>query len=70
MTTTTETEETPLLLTATLNGITGYLLVELTGQHYRYGVTLENAKATSFRSAAAAARHARRATAAGLTVTI
>ncbi|QGJ95235.1 hypothetical protein QDA11_gp15 [Microbacterium phage Jayden] len=53
---------------ATYKGETGYLTVRTANGHYRYGVTMDDSKATLFTPGASAERHAARAEKAGLKV--
>jgi len=53
---------------ATLKGETGYLVVRTAQGHYRYGVTLDEKKATLFKPGSSAERHAARAEKAGIKV--
>ncbi|AWY06022.1 hypothetical protein SEA_ROBSFEET_15 [Microbacterium phage RobsFeet] len=53
---------------ATLKGETGYLTVRTANGHYRYGVTMDEAKATLFKPGGSADRHAKRAEAAGIKI--
>ncbi len=53
---------------ATYKGETGYLTVRTSNGHYRYGVTMDESKATLFKPGGSYARHAARAEKAGLKV--
>lgn len=53
---------------ATYKGETGYLSLRISNGQYRYGVTLDESKATRFSPGASAQRHAARAEKAGLKV--
>ncbi|AXH70128.1 hypothetical protein HOT74_gp16 [Microbacterium phage KaiHaiDragon] len=53
---------------ATVKGETGYLTVRTANGHYRYGVTLDETKATLFKPGGSADRHAKRAEAAGIKI--
>ncbi|QGJ88871.1 hypothetical protein PBI_TEAMOCIL_16 [Microbacterium phage Teamocil] len=53
---------------ATVKGETGYLTVRTAQGHYRYGVTLDEGKATLFKPGPSAERHAARAEKAGIKI--
>lgn len=53
---------------ATVKGETGYLTVRTADGHYRYGVTMDESKATLFKPGGSLERHAKRAEAAGIKV--
>jgi len=53
---------------ATYKGETGYLVVRTANGHYRYGVTMDESKATLFKPGGSYERHAARAEKAGLKV--